>query len=151
VKVILRENVENLGGRGDTVTVAAGYARNYLLPKGLAYLATPGNIKQIEQQRRVWDSRDTREKEEAQALADKLSAVQLSITKKTGESGTLYGSVTNSEIAELLQQKGFEIDRRRIIVGEAIKTLGEHEIQVKIHKDVEGKLRLLVEPEEEAE
>jgi large subunit ribosomal protein L9 len=143
--------VDHLGERGETVTVAAGYARNYLLPKGLAYPATPGNIKQIEHQRRIWDTRDAREREEAQELADRISAVKLSITKKAGESGTLYGSVTNSDIAELLKEKGFAIDRKRIILSEPIKTLGEHEIQVKIHKDVESKLQLAVEAEAEAE
>jgi large subunit ribosomal protein L9 len=151
VKVILRENVDNLGERGETVTVAAGYARNYLLPKGLAYPATPGNLKVIEDQRRVWDARDAREREEAEALAEKFSAVKLAITKKAGESGTLYGSVTNSEIAELLQQQGFEVDRRRIVLAEPIKTLGQHEIQVKIHKNVDAKLQLQVEAEAEAE
>ena len=151
MKVILRENVEHLGERGDTVSVAAGYARNYLLPKGLAYKATPGNIKQLEHQRRMWDARDAREVEEAQELAEKLAAVKLSISKKAGESGTLYGSVTNSDIADLLREQGFEVDRRRITLAEPIKTLGEHEIQVKIHKQVEGKLQLEVVAEAEAE
>lgn len=151
MKLILRENVEHLGDRGDTVTVAAGYARNYLLPKGLAYRATPGNIKQLEDQRRVWVARDAHEMEEAQALAEKVSAVKLSISKKAGESGTLYGSVTNGDIAELLNAKGFEFDRKRIILAEPIKALGEHEIRVKIHKQVEGKLQLEVVAEAETE
>jgi large subunit ribosomal protein L9 len=151
VKLILRENVEHLGDRGDTVTVAAGYARNYLLPKGLAYRATPGNIKQLEDQRRVWVARDAHEMEEAQALAEKVSAVKLSISKKAGESGTLYGSVTNGDIAELLNAQGFEFDRKRIILAEPIKALGEHEIRVKIHKQVEGKLQLEVVAEAETE
>jgi large subunit ribosomal protein L9 len=151
VKLILRENVEHLGDRGDTVTVAAGYARNYLLPKGLAYRATPGNIKQLEDQRRVWVARDAHEMDEAQALAEKVSAVKLSISKKAGESGTLYGSVTNGDIAELLNEQGFEFDRKRIILAEPIKALGEHEIRVKIHKQVEGKLQLEVVAEAETE
>jgi len=151
VKLILRENVEHLGDRGETVTVAAGYARNYLLPKGLAYRATPGNIKQLEDQRRVWVARDAHEMEEAQALAEKVSAVKLSISKKAGESGTLYGSVTNGDIAELLNEQGFKFDRKRIILAEPIKALGEHEIRVKIHKQVEGKLQLEVVAEAETE
>jgi large subunit ribosomal protein L9 len=151
VKVILRENVEHLGERGETVTVAPGYARNYLLPKGLAYKATPGNIKQLEHQHRIWAARDAREAEEAQELADRISAVKLSTAMKAGESGTLYGSVTNSDIADLLKEKGFEIDRRRITLAEPIKTLGEHEIQVKIHKQVEAKVQLEVVAEAEAE
>jgi len=151
VKLILRENVEHLGDRGETVTVAAGYARNYLLPKGLAYRATPGNIKQLEDQRRVWVARDAHEMEEAQALAEKVSAIKLSISKKAGESGTLYGSVTNGDIAELLNEQGFKFDRKRIILAEPIKALGEHEIRVKIHKQVEGKLQLEVVAEAETE
>jgi len=151
VKVILRENVEHLGERGETVLVAAGYARNYLLPKRLAYRATAGNLKQMEDQRRVWVVRDARELQEAQALAERVSAVRLSIAKKAGESGTLYGSVTNGDIAELLKERGFEFDRRRIILAEPIKALGEHEIRVKIHKQVDSKLQLEVVAEAEAE
>lgn len=151
MKVILREHVDQLGERGEIVTVAAGYARNYLLPKGLAYEATPGNLKQIELQRRVWDARDAREVGEAEALAERIATTELVISKKAGESGTLYGSVTSSDIAELLSAKGIEVDRKRIVLGEPIKSLGEHEIQIKIHRKVEGKAQLVVVAEEETD
>ena len=106
VKVILREHVDHLGDRGEIVSVAPGYARNFLLPKGLAFEATPGNLKQIEHQRKVWSARDAHEVSEAEALAARLAEVELKATKKAGESGTLYGSVTNAEIAELLAKQG---------------------------------------------
>jgi large subunit ribosomal protein L9 len=151
VKVILREHVDQLGERGEIVNVAAGYARNYLLPKGLAYEATPGNLKQIELQRRVWDAREAREVGEAEALAERIATTELMISKKAGESGTLYGSVTSGDIADLLSAKGIEVDRKRIVLSEPIKSLGEHEIQIKIHRKVEGKAQLVVVAEEEAD
>jgi large subunit ribosomal protein L9 len=144
VKVILREQVDNLGDRGEIVTVAPGYARNYLLPKGYAYEATPGNLKQIEHQRRAWAAVEGREIEAAEALARKIGAETLTLTKKAGESGTLYGSVTNAELAELLGRRGLDIDRRRIVLEEPIKTLGEHTVKVKLHKRVSGLVQLEV-------
>ena len=144
VKVVLREHVENLGERGEIVFVATGYARNYLLPKRLAVQATPGNLKVIEQQRRVWAVRDTRELTEAQEFAEKLSAVELKFTKKAGPTGTLYGSVTNAEIAEALAGKGFELDRRRIVLDNPIKSLGEYEIPIKVFRNVQGRIKLSV-------
>jgi large subunit ribosomal protein L9 len=151
VKVILREHVDQLGEQGEIVTVAAGYARNYLLPKGLAYEATPGNLKQIELQRRVWDARESREVGEAEALAERIATTELVISKKAGESGTLYGSVTSGDIADLLSAKGIEVERKRIVLTEPIKSLGEHEIQIKIHRKVDGKAQLVVVAEEEAD
>jgi large subunit ribosomal protein L9 len=150
VKVILREHVDNLGARGQIVNVATGYARNYLLPKGLAYLATPGNIKQLEQQKRVWQTRDLKEQQDAEQLASRLSALELEVTHKAGESGTLYGSVTASEIAALLARAGIEVDRRKLDVGDPIKTLGLHEIRVRLHPKVVGKFRLSVVAEPQA-
>ncbi len=150
MKVILREHVDQLGERGEIVNVATGYARNYLLPKGLAYEATPGNLKQIELQRRVWDAREVREVSEAEALAERIATTELVIGKKAGESGTLYGSVTSGDIADLLKAKGIEVDRKRIVLTEPIKSLGEHEIQIKIHRKVDGKAHLVVVAEEEA-
>lgn len=150
VKLILREHVEYLGERGEIVTVAPGYARNYLLPKGLALAATPGNMKQLQQQRRVWADRDAKELSEAEEMAAAISAVSLSATKKAGDSGTLYGSVTSAEIAEMLAAKGVEVDRRRIILDEAIKSLGTYEITIKVHRKVNAKITLDVVGEEEA-
>jgi large subunit ribosomal protein L9 len=151
VKVILREHVDHLGERGEIVSVAPGFARNYLLPKGLALKATPGNLKQIEHQRKIWAAKDAEELTQAEALAASVSALELSATKKAGESGTLYGSVTSSEIAELLAAKGFEFDRKRIVLDEPIKALGSYEVKVKIHRKVEGRVKLEVVAEEAAE
>ena len=136
MKIILREHVDHLGERGDIVSVASGFARNYLLPKGYAYEATPGNLKQIEHKRRAWAAVEGREVAAAQDVAGQLAAATLTLTKKAGESGTLYGSVTNAEVAELLARRGLDIDRRRIVLEEPIKSLGEHEVKVKLHKKV---------------
>lgn len=147
MKIILREHVDHLGQRGQVVNVAAGFARNYLLPKGLAYLATPGNIKQLEQQRRIWESRDLKEQQEAEGLASRLAELELRIEHKAGEAGTLYGAVTTSEIAELLHRKGMEIDRRKLDVGGPIKTVGEFEVKVRLHPQVTGTFKVHVLPE----
>lgn len=151
MKVILREHVDHLGERGETVSVATGYARNYLLPKGLAYRATPGNLKQVELQRKGWDAREHKETGAAEALARRLAEIVLSVKRKAGESGTLYGSVTNSDIAELLAAKGIEVDRRRIVLEEPIKNVGERQIQVKLHRKVNAEVKLEVLPEAPAE
>lgn len=151
MKIILREHVEHLGERGETVSVAAGYARNYLLPKGLAYKATPGNLKQVELQRRIWDAREVKEVGDAETLARQLAATRLSVTRKAGESGTLYGSVTNVDIAELLAAKGIEIDRRKILLDEPIKNVGERQVPVKLHRNVTAEVTLDVQAEETAE
>lgn len=150
MKVILREHVDHLGERGDIVSVAKGYARNFLLPKGLALEATEGNLKQLEQRRKIWAEHDAHELEEARALAARLAGVELKSAKKAGESGTLYGSVTNAEIAELMAAKGFELDRKRIVLDEPIKAVGSYEIKVKIHPQVEGRIKLEVVAEAEA-
>ena len=144
MKVILRDHVANLGERGEIVNVARGYARNFLVPKGLAFEATAGNIRTIALQKKVWEAREVKLVEEAQAFAARLSAVELAVTKKAGESETLYGSVTNAEIAELLAAKGIEIDRRKIHLEEPIKSLGEFTIPVKIHPKVTAEIKLKV-------
>jgi len=151
VKVVLCDHVEHLGDRGDIVSVAAGYARNYLLPKRLALAATSGNLRTLEHQRRVWEVKETREADEARAMAQRLSAIELTTTKKAGESGTLFGSVTSSEIAELLAAKGVELDRRRILLAEPIKSLGAHVIGVKLHRQVAGEIRIEVVNEQDSE
>ena len=144
MKVVLREHVEQLGDRGDIVSVAAGFARNYLIPKRMAAEATPGNLKVIQQQRRVWAVREAKETTEAEALAARLSSVELEVTKKAGETGTLYGAVTKIEIAEMLAGKGFEVDRRRIVLKDPIKTVGEFEIPIKIYRTINGLIKLRV-------
>ena len=147
MKLILREPVEHLGAPGEIVSVAPGYARNYLLPKGLALEATPGNLKTLQGKRKVWAARELVEVERAQQLADRIAALQLSVTKKSGASRTLFGSVTTTEIAELLAEQGIEIDRRRISAKPPIKTLGLFEIPVKLHRKVVGQVKVEVLPE----
>lgn len=144
MKIVLCDHVEHLGERGDVVTVAAGYARNYLLPKRLAMPATPGNLRTLEHRRRTWEAKEAKEVGEARELAAHLERLSLEVTKKAGESGTLYGSVTNAEIAELLAAEGVAVDRRRIVLDEPIKSVGTHEVSVKLHRQVVGKLKLAV-------
>jgi large subunit ribosomal protein L9 len=149
MKVVLRQDVEHLGERGQVVNVKPGFARNFLLPKKLALLATPGNLKTFELHKKVWAVREAREVEDAKAFAARLEGTTVSIAKKAGEHDTLYGSVTNAEIAELLLAKGFEIDRRKILLSEPIKSLGEHAVQVKIHRQVVAAVNVQVVPEAE--
>lgn len=151
MKVILREYVEHLGDRGEIVSVATGYARNFLLPKKLALEATEGNLKTLEQRRKVWAEHDAQDLKEAEELAARLAELELSSTKKAGEAGTLYGSVTNAEIAEMLAAKGVEMERKRILLDEPIKAVGSYEIRIKVHPKVEGLVKLEVVAEEEAD
>jgi large subunit ribosomal protein L9 len=151
VKILLREAVQHLGEQGDIVSVAPGYARNFLLPKGLAIEATSGNLKMLESKRKVWDQRKLREIEAAKLQAEKISDLALKVTRKSGPGGTLYGSVTKAEIHELLEAAGIAVDRRRLVVEGTIKTVGEHEITVKIHQQVRAQFKLQVVAEETAE
>src|SRR5216117_290455 len=125
MEVILREHIDNLGRRGEIVKVADGYARNYLLPRKLALLATDGNKKQIERERAKFDVKEAEEQHTAQAIADRLSGVEIVIARKVGETHALYGSVTSADIADGLTAKGFEIERRKLQLAEPIKQLGE--------------------------
>ena len=144
MKLILREHVDHLGSRGDVVNVARGYARNYLLPKGLAWEATPGHRKQLEQQKRAWAARDSRAADEAEALAQRIGTIEIETTRKAGETGTLYGAVTSSDIADLLAAKGIQVDRRKLVVAEPIKAIGEYEVPLRLHAKVQAKIRLRV-------
>lgn len=134
--ILLREDVDALGGRGEIVKVKAGYARNYLLPQGLATLATKGNVKQIEQERAALLKRASEEKATAELQKEQMGTIELAFERKAGEGGTLFGSVTSMDIAEALQAKGYEIDRRRIALREAIKETGEYTVNVKLHREV---------------
>ena len=134
--ILLREDIETLGGRGEIVKVKAGYARNYLLPKGLATLATKGNVKQIEQERAALLKKAAVERATAEAQKDQMGDIALEFIRKAGEGGTLFGSVTSMDIAEALQSKGYEIDRRRINLRDAIKETGEYTVKVKLHREV---------------
>jgi large subunit ribosomal protein L9 len=151
MEVILREHVDNLGRRGEIVKVADGYARNYLLPRKLALLATKGNKKQIEHERVKFDAKEAEEKSVADALAAKIASIDLQIARKVGETEALYGSVTSADVAEALARKGVEIDKRKLILPEPIKKLGEFEVPVRLHRDVTVavKVKVIAEGREE--
>lgn len=134
--ILLREDIDTLGGRGEIVKVKAGYARNYLLPQGLATLATKGNVKQIEQERAALLKKAAIEKATADAQKEQMGDISLSFERKAGDGGTLFGSVTSMDIAEALQAKGYEIDRRKISLKDAIKETGEYTVKVKLHREV---------------
>lgn len=144
MKVILTEEIRGLGTRGDVVTVKDGYARNFLLPKNLAREASAGNLKQIEHERRKWALLASQEKEAAQKAADKVKGVKITIEKRVGEHGHLFGSVTANEIADGLLAKGIEVDKRRIELEQPIKNLGVHEVDVRLHRDVTAKIQVEV-------
>ena len=147
MEVILREHVDNLGKRGDVVKVAEGYARNFLLPRKLALAVTETNKRQIDREKKVAEARDAEEKLQAETLAQRISALEIEIARRVGENDTLYGSVTSADIAQALQTKGFEIDKKRIHLGEPLKALGETTIPVKIHREVTAQLKVKVVPE----
>ena len=144
MEVILREHVENLGKRGEIVKVAAGYARNYLLPRNLALLATAGNKKHVERERVKFEAQEVEEQKIAEAQRDRLANVEIVIVRKVGETEALYGSVTTADIAEALAAKGFEIDRRKLQLADPIKKIGEVEVPVKLHRDVVAPLKVKV-------
>lgn len=147
MEVILREHVEHLGRRGDVVKVAEGYARNYLLPRKLALAVTQGNKRQIEHERKLAEARELEEKTQAEAYAQRLGELELEIPRRVGEHETLYGSVTSADIAHALQAKQFEIDKRKIVLPEPLKALGEFTVPVKIHRDVTAQVRVKVVPD----
>lgn len=147
MEVILREHVDNLGRRGDVVKVAAGYARNYLLPQRLALPVTQASRRQIEREREKAEARDAEEKAAADALAQRIAAVDISIARRVGENQTMYGSVTSADIAQALASKGFQVEKRRIHLADAIKSLGEHTVPVKVHRDVTADVKVRVVPE----
>ena len=147
MEVILREHVDNLGKRGDLVKVADGYARNFLLPRKLALLATEGNKKVIEREKVKFDAKEAEEQGVAQAIADRLGSVEIDISRKVGDTDALFGSVTNGDIAESLAAKGFDIDRRKIQLHEPIKKLGDYTVPVKLHRDVVVPLKVKVSAE----
>jgi large subunit ribosomal protein L9 len=144
MEVILREHVDNLGKRGEVVKVADGYARNYLLPRKLALLATEGNKQQIERERAKFDAKEAEEKKAAEAIAERLRSLVVEIRRKVGETEALYGSVTTSDIADALAAKGFDLDRRKIVLQEPIKKLGEFDIPVRLAREVTTPLKVKV-------
>ncbi len=148
MEVILREDVPQLGQRGDIVTVKNGYARNYLLPRKLAMEATPGNRKQVAGMKAAAARREATEKTSADSLATQLAEVVLTIPAKAGESDQLFGSVTTMDIAEGLEAKGFAIDKRRILLEEPIKTVGEYTVPLRLHRQVTASVKVNVVREE---
>lgn len=149
MEVILLENIEKLGTRGQVVKVANGYGRNYLLPKKLAVAATPQNRKWVEQRRVQFLKLEAKEKAEAEELAKLFEGVSVTVTRKAGEKGTLFGSVTALDVAEKLVAQGFHIDRRKIHLDSPLKVLGEYDVPVKLHRDVTATVKVKVESEVE--
>lgn len=148
MEVILREEVEKLGHRGSLVKVADGYARNYLLPKKLAVAATDANRKIVEQEREAWLRKEAKLKTDADDLGKLLSGVTLTFRQKVGEHDHLFGSVTAKDIAEALEKQNFHIDRRKVVLEEPIKTLGEHRVTLRLHRDVSTEIPVVVEKED---
>lgn len=146
MKVILTDEIRGLGTRGDIVTVKGGYARNFLIPKNLAREATAGNLKAIEQEKKKWALLAQQEKEVAQKAAASVKGVKVTIRKRTGESGQLFGSVTANEIADALEAKGVQVEKRRIELDHPIKTLGVHDVEVRLHRDVTAQIQVEVVP-----
>ena len=147
MEVILREHVDNLGRRGEIVKVADGYARNFLLPRKLALLATDGNKKQIERERVKFDAKETEEKSAAEAIGQRMANVEVVIARKVGETEALYGSVTTADIADALAAKGFALDRRKLQLHEPLKKIGDVDVPVKLHRDVTVTVKVRVVPE----
>jgi len=147
MEVILKEDVAKLGSRGDVVKVAEGYGRNFLLPRKLAIEATSGNKKVIEQMRAAALRRSAKEKAQAEELSKQFDGLSVSFQRRSGEHDQLFGSVTSSDLADALERKGFNVDRRKIQLHEPLKTLGEFTVPVKLHKDVTAHLRVVIEKE----
>src|SRR5512136_679435 len=147
MKLILREDVENLGKGGELVEVKNGYGRNFLIPRGLAVVANPRNIREVEHQKAVAAAKAAKLKASAQALAKRLADTAITLKRKVGEQDKLYGSVTAMDIAEALAARGLQIDRRSIDLAEPLKTVGEFEVPVKLHHEVAGKAKVKIEAE----
>lgn len=148
MKVILRKDVDNLGLMGEVVNVKNGYARNFLVPRDIAYVASPGAIKAIEVEKKQYAKRRLKEKGDAEVLASALSELQISIAMKVGEEGKLYGSVTNQMIADELALKGYAIDKKHISIDEPIKSLGVFSVKIKLFTEVAANLKVWVISEE---
>ncbi|HVA56548.1 MAG TPA: 50S ribosomal protein L9 [Gemmatimonadaceae bacterium] len=144
MQIILRQAIENLGKPGDVVTVRPGYARNFLLPRGLAYEATPGNLKRIAQERSRLEAAENERREAAQGVAGRLEQVSLTFSARVGEEGKLFGSVTAADIHHQLEAQGFKLERRQIDLHEPIKALGVYKVPVRLHADVKPEIRVWV-------
>jgi len=149
MEIILRETIDTLGRAGQVVKVADGYARNFLLPRKLAYVATPGNLKVIEFERQSLIRKEAKQQDDAVKLKEMIEKVELVVRRKVGEQNALYGSVTNSDVADELEKKGFQIEKRKIQMDDHIKELGEFSVPVRLFKDVTAQVKLKVEAETE--
>src|SRR2546426_9486707 len=143
-QVLLREDIDKLGARGEVVRVKAGYARNYLLPRKLAVEATTNNVRQIEGERAALAKREAKERSTAELQGNQLRNLMLKFERKVGEAGVLYGSVTSMDVAHALKDQGYEIDRRRIVLREPIKRFGNYTVPVRLHRDVTVELPVSV-------
>jgi large subunit ribosomal protein L9 len=148
MQVILKEDVTNLGKSGDLVKVKPGFGRNYLIPQGLAVMATASNVKQVEHQKKLIVARNAKLQKDSQAVADKLGAVEVSIERQVGEENKLFGSVTSRDIADALQEKGVTVDHRKIHLDEPIKTIGYQTVDIKLGQGVVGKIKVVVVPKQ---
>ncbi len=148
MQIILQEDVEKLGNRGQIVTVAEGYARNFLLPRKLGLQATPGNMKRLEKMRAAFAKKEATEKESAQTLAELLATVTLTISRKAGENDQLFGSVTSGDVAEALAAQGYTIEKRKIALADPIKLVGEYQVPVKLFREISANVKLIVKKEE---
>ena len=144
MELILRQDVDKLGRRGEVVTVAVGYGRNFLLPRGLAMEVTDANRAMIARERKAYEARMAKEKAEFEGVAGRINTLRYVAPRRVGENNVLYGSVTSGDIAEFLAAKGVEIDKRKIQLDEPIKSLGEHEVKIKLHPEVVATLKLTV-------
>ena len=144
MQIILQEDVEKVGTRGQLVEVREGYARNFLLPKKLALEATPGNLKRLEKMRAAFAKKTAVEKESSQKLAELLASVSLTLSRKAGENDQLFGSVTSGDISEALAAQGYNIEKRKIVLTDPIKLVGEYDIPVKLHREVSATVKLTV-------
>ena len=144
MEVILRRAVDNLGHPGDLVKVSAGYARNFLLPRGYAFEATPGNRKRIEQERQRLEAAETSRRDEAQGFADKLAEVSLTFSARVGDEGKLFGSVTAADIAHQLEAQGHHVEKRQIDLHEPIRALGVYRVPIRLHADVRPEIKVWV-------
>ena len=148
VKLILRDSVPSLGEPGDLVSVKPGFARNYLLPRGLAILATETNVAELQHKKRVVAAKVAKERKELEGVRDRLQALALVVKARAGEEGKLFGSVTSAQIAELIAAQGVEIDRRKISLDEPIKELGEHTVEIRLQSALVARVKVTVAPEE---
>ena len=147
MELMLREDVDKLGRRGDVVKVAEGYGRNFLLPRGLAVAVTEANKALIERERKKHEAQLSKEKAESEALAARIGGLRFIAPRKVGENDVLYGSVTSGDVADFLKGKGIEIDKRKVLLDEPVKKLGEHDVRIKLHPEVTASLKLLVSKE----